>query len=96
MATSSMTRRTTELLLLCAGALPVLLIYSMYMMNMNVELTVASLAVPIGLFAAFAVAHVAIRFLAPGADPVILPVTFVLSGIGIAFVTRLKPELAVN
>lgn len=91
-----MTRRTTELLLLIAGALPVLLIYAMYMMDMSVELSVASLAVPIGLFVAFAVAHVAIRFLAPGADPVILPITFVLSGIGIAFVTRLKPDLAVN
>ncbi|MBR3226757.1 MAG: FtsW/RodA/SpoVE family cell cycle protein [Atopobiaceae bacterium] len=91
-----MSRRTTELLLLCAGALPVVLIYAMYVMNMNVELSVGTLAVPIGLFAAFAVAHVAIRFLAPGADPVILPITFVLSGIGIAFVTRLKPELAVN
>ena len=91
-----MTRRTTELLLLCAGALPVLLIYAMYVMNMSVELTVSTLAVPIGLFVAFAIAHVAIRFLAPGADSVILPITFVLSGIGIAFVTRLKPELAVN
>ncbi len=91
-----MSRRTTELLLLCAAALPVLLIYAMYVMNMNVPLSVGTLAVPIGLFAAFAVAHVAIRFLAPGADPVILPITFVLSGIGIAFVTRLKPELAVN
>ena len=91
-----MTRRTTELLLLCAGALPVLLVYAMYVMNMSVELTVSTLAVPIGLFVAFAIAHVAIRFLAPGADSVILPITFVLSGIGIAFVTRLKPELAVN
>ena len=91
-----MSRRTTELLLLIAGALPVVLINAMYVMNMNVELSVATLAVPIGLFVAFAMAHIAIRFLAPGADPVILPVTFVLSGIGIAFVTRLKPELAVN
>ncbi|MDO4796861.1 MAG: FtsW/RodA/SpoVE family cell cycle protein [Coriobacteriales bacterium] len=96
MAGLSMTRRTTELLLLIAAAFPVLLIYSMYMMNMSVALSVSSLAVPIGLFIAFAIAHVAIRFLAPGADPVILPVTFVLSGIGIAFVTRLKPDLAVN
>ena len=96
MERTSVSRRTTELLLLIAGALPVLLIYSMYVMNMNVELSVATLAVPIGLFVAFAMAHIAIRFLAPGADPVILPVTFVLSGFGIAFVTRLKPELAVN
>lgn len=93
---SIISRRTTELLLLIAGAFPVILIYAMYVLNMSVELSLATLAVPIGLFVAFAVAHVAIRFLAPGADPVLLPVTFVLSGIGVAFVTRLKPELAVN
>ena len=96
MGTSSLTRRTTELLLLIAGALPVLLLYSMYTVNTHTELSVQTLAVPIGLFAAFAVAHVAIRFLAPGADPVILPITFVLAGIGIAFVTRLRPDLAFN
>ncbi len=96
--TSMMTRRATELLLLCAGALPVLLIYGMYLYtaNQQLSLTVEAFAVPIGLFAAFAVAHVAIRFLAPGADPVILPTTFVLAGIGITFVTRLRPDLAVN
>ena len=51
---------------------------------------------PIGIFAAFVVAHLAVRKLAPGADPAILPITFALSGIGIAFVTRLRPELAVG
>ena len=96
MAKPTVSRRDTELFLLLAGALPVLLNYAMYTMNANTQLSVETLAVPLGLFAAFAIAHVAIRFLAPGADPVILPVTFVLSGIGIAFVTRLKPELAVN
>lgn len=94
----SMTRRTSELLLLVAGALPVLLIYGMYLYTANQQLdfSVEAFAVPIGLFAAFAVAHVAIRFLAPGADPVILPVTFILAGIGITFVQRLRPDLAVN
>lgn len=96
MGKSIITRRNTELLLLCAGALPVILLYAMYVINTNTAVTFQTLAVPIGLFAAFAVAHVAIRFLAPGADPVILPLVFVLSGIGIAFVTRLKPELAVG
>ncbi len=96
MGSSSMTRRTTEMLLLCAGALPVLLLYGMYTVNAHVELSVHTLAVPIALFVAFAAAHVAIRFLAPGADPVILPLTFVLAGIGIAFVTRLRSDLAMN
>ena len=90
------TRRNSELGLLFLGAIPVLLLYTMYLVDMNVELTVSSLAVPLGLFAAFAVAHLAVRRLAPGADPAILPITFVLSGIGITFVSRLAPSLAVN
>ena len=92
------TRRNTELLLLCAAAVPVVLVYAMYLSTVNQTMAIepSMLAVPIALFAAFAVAHVAIRFLAPGADPVILPVVFLLSGFGITFVTRLKPALAVN
>ena len=90
------TRRNTELLLLVLGAVPVLLLYAMYLMNMQSEITPTTLAVPLSLFAAFTVAHIAIRLLAPGADPAILPVTFVLSGIGITFVTRLAPSLAGN
>ena len=90
------TRRNTELLLLGAAALPVLLIYAMYVINTGAALSVSTLAVPIALFVAFAVAHVAIRFLAPGADPAILPIVFVLSGIGVTFVTRLAPKLAMG
>lgn len=90
------TRRNIELWLLLLAALPVTLLYAMYVANTNVALTVSSLSVPLGLFGAFAIAHMAIRWLAPGADPGILPVVFLLSGIGIAFVTRLAPDLAVN
>ena len=87
------TRRNTELMLLILAAIPVLLLYAMYLTNMSVELSFSSLSVPIGLFAAFTVAHFAIRRLAPGADPAILPLVFILSGIGITFVTRLAPEI---
>lgn len=62
-------RRTTELFLLIAGAVPVLLIYSMYVANTGAELTFETLAVPIGLIAAFIAAHIAVRIFAPGADP---------------------------
>ena len=89
-------RRTTELLLLCAGAIPVLLLYSMYVINTGAELSLATLGVPIGLIVAFVIAHIAIRILAPGADPAILPIVFVLSGIGVTFVTRLAPEDAMG
>ncbi len=89
-------RRNTELFLLIAAAFPVVLLYAMYVVNTGTELTVQTLAVPLGLFAGFAAAHIAVRILAPGADPAILPIVFALSGIGITFVTRLKPDLAMN
>jgi peptidoglycan glycosyltransferase len=63
-------------------------------MNNGEALTVETLAVPLGLFAAFLISHLAIRWLAPNADPALLPVVFMLSGIGIAFVMRLAPSLA--
>ncbi len=89
-------RRNTELFLLCLAAVPVVLLYALYVMNSNAPLTLSTLGVPLGLFAAFAAAHVAIRFLAPGADPAMLPIVFLLSGVGITFLTRLSPDLAVN
>ena len=89
-------RRNMELLFLCLAAVPVVLLYALYIVNDNVALSLGTLAVPVGLFVAFAAAHVAVRMLAPDADPVILPVVFLLSGIGIAFVTRLAPDLAEN
>lgn len=90
------TRRNTELALLMTAAVPVVLLYAMYVINMSVTISFSSLAVPIGLLAAFVAAHISTRKFAPGADPAILPVVFVLSGIGIAFVTRLAPDLAVS
>ena len=91
-----MSRRTTELLLLIASAFPVVLLYAMYVITSGAALSFQTLAVPLGLFAAFAAAHIAVRIFAPGADPAILPVVFVLAGIGITFVTRLAPELAMS
>ena len=91
-----MSRRTTELLLLIASAFPVVLLYAMYVITSGAALSFQTLAVPIGLFAAFAAAHIAVRIFAPGADPAILPIVFALSGIGITFVTRLKPDLAMG
>ena len=89
-------RRGSELALLLLAAVPVVLLYATYIVNAHIELSVNSLAVPLGLFGAFAVAHIAMRFLAPGADSTILPIVFLLSGTGIAFVTRLAPNLAIN
>lgn len=89
-------RRNTELLLLCLAAVPVLLLYAMYVVDSSAQLSLSTLGVPLGLFGAFAAAHVAIRFLAPGADSAILPIVFALSGTGITFLTRLAPDSAVS
>ena len=91
-----LSRRNTELFLLVLAAVPVILLYAMYVVTSGMQPSVSTLGVPLGLFAAFAAAHVAIRFLAPGADPAILPIVLALSGIGITFLTRLKPDLAAN
>ena len=91
-----MSRRNTELLLLCLAAPFVVLLFAMVLVQQGTALSLESLTAPLGLFAAFVVAHIATRFLAKNADPAILPITFGLSGIGIAFVTRLAPDLAVS
>lgn len=87
-------RRSTELLLLIAGSLPVLLIFALYETQASRAFTWASLLVPAALLAAFLVAHVAVRRFAPVADPSLLPAAFLLAGTGLAFVTRLDSELA--
>lgn len=89
-----MTRRNTELLLLCLAAPLVVMLFAMVLMSQGSIVSVEALAVPLGLFGAFVAAHLATRFFAKNADPAILPVVFALSGIGIAFVTRLAPDLA--
>ena len=91
-----MTRRNLELVLLCVAAPLVILLFAMMAANQGLSLGVNTLGVPLGIFAAFIAAHVAVRKLAPGADPALLPIAFALAGIGIAFVTRLAPTLAVR
>lgn len=91
-----MKRRTIELILLCVAAPFVVLLFAMLAINAGQSLDLTTLGVPLGIFAAFVIAHLAIRKLAPGADPAILPIVFALSSIGICFVERLRPDLAVG
>ncbi|MDJ1651440.1 MULTISPECIES: FtsW/RodA/SpoVE family cell cycle protein [Gordonibacter] len=86
-----MTRRNIELVLLCVAAPIVVLLFAMLAINQGQSLNANTLGAPIGIFVAFVIAHVAVRRFAPGADPAILPIAFALSGIGIAFITRLAP-----
>ena len=96
METSRNSRRNIELVLLILAAVPMFLLYAMYMVTSKSEVKLSSMATPIALFVAFTVAHIANRILAPAADPAILPIVFALSGIGITFVTRLAPTAAPN
>jgi cell division protein FtsW (lipid II flippase)/cell division protein FtsI/penicillin-binding protein 2 len=89
-----MSRRNIELLLLIAAAPVVLLLFALVDGAARSALTWQDFAVPGALMLAFLLAHVAVRFTAPGADPVLLPVVAVLSGVGLAFITRLDPHLA--
>ncbi len=57
----------------------------MCMITARSTLSLETMAVPIGLFAALQVAHC----YSLHAGPAILPIVFVLSGIGITMVTRL-------
>lgn len=91
-----MTRRNLELALLCIAAPLVILLFAMIALGEGSSLSWENLGVPVGIFIAFLIAHLAIRKLTPGADPALLPLSFALSGIGIAFVTRLAPELAMR
>ena len=91
-----MSRRNTELALLIIAAPIVILLFGSLVVANGGELSVNTLGVPIGIFAAFIGAHIAMRKFAANTDPAILPLTFALSGIGIAYVTRLAPDLAVR
>lgn len=90
------TRRTTELLLLLAAAPAVLMVFALVQGSASSTLGWQDFAVPAGLLGAFVAAHVAVRILAPAADPVLLPVTALLTGTGLAFISRLKPDLAAS
>ncbi len=89
-------RRTTELMLLLAGSLPVLLVFALVETERARAFSWAQLVVPGALICAFLAAHVAVRRFARGADPAMLPAAFVLAGLGLAFVTRLDRELAAS
>ncbi|MCL2324622.1 MAG: FtsW/RodA/SpoVE family cell cycle protein [Actinomycetia bacterium] len=88
-------RRNTELVLLFAAALPVLILFALLGTRQGGVFTWDYLIVPGSLFVLFAATHLALRKLAPGADPVLLPAAFLLSGVGLAYVQRLtKPSVA--
>lgn len=82
-------RRNTELVLLLV-ALLVLFVFEASVEIAQTRDINASAFTLTGVFAvAMGLGHLAVRFLAPYADPVLLPCTALLSGIGVVFIRRL-------
>jgi len=89
-------RRNLELVLLGAASLPIMILFALIGIQAQGEFNWTYLMVPTALFALFIALHLIVRFTAPGADAVLLPLTFVLTGTGIGFIMRLVPDLAIN
>jgi cell division protein FtsW (lipid II flippase) len=83
------TRRGVELALLIFAML-VVLVYSAAVETGLLEEITPDFWVPVGiLFTIFFSVHVAVRYLAPYADPVLLPTVALINGLGVAFLRRL-------
>lgn len=87
-------RRNRELLLL----LGVLVISSLAFVDVELvregSFSWQFLAYPLGLFGVFLATHLSMRILLPEADYLVLPVTALLSSLGLAMLHRLDPHLA--
>jgi cell division protein FtsW (lipid II flippase)/cell division protein FtsI/penicillin-binding protein 2 len=87
-------RRNIELLLLGAATPPVLLVFALTAGAARGTIVPSDFLAPGLLLLAFLAAHLVARRFAPGADPALLPVAALLSGIGLAVVGRLDASLA--
>lgn len=87
-------RRFTELTLIAMAAAIIGSGYTLASLGANAEIP-ASIGPFLGLVIGLIVtAHVAVRILAKGADPTLLPVAVLLHGLGYVMITRLDESLA--
>ncbi len=82
-------RAFTELALLILAILITLSAYTLVNLAQSPQLPAGLLAYGGVLAAIAAAAHIVVRRLAPGADPLLLPIGFLLNGIGLAMVNRI-------
>jgi cell division protein FtsW (lipid II flippase) len=81
-------RRRTELGLLVLASVIIIAVYTLMILGNTQALPTDAIPLLVAIFLLAAVAHVANRFLAPDATPVILPIAFLLNGIGYTMITR--------
>ena len=91
-----MTARNRELLnLLVVGLLTAAGFASVYLASQEVpEFSTASLSYAAFFLALFLAAHFALRFALPFADPYLLPITGLLTAIGLTMIYRIEPDRA--
>lgn len=84
-------RANTELALLILAIIITLSAYALVGLSQSDPPVVPSGLLPYGgvLAALAAAAHIVVRRMAPGADPLLLPIAFLLNGIGLAMVRRI-------
>jgi len=88
-ATTSERRRGTELALVVFGLVLTLVAYAEVGLAHNAHVPSGLAAYGIGFGVLFGVAHIAVRRLAPYADPVLLPIAVALNGMGLVLIQRL-------
>lgn len=87
-------RRRTELVLVVMAGLITGAAYTLAALGANAEIP-ARIGPFLGiLLALVGLAHLAVRLLARGADPILLPITVFLHGIGFVMIARLSDRLA--
>ena len=88
-ATAGGGRRGTELVLIVFGLVLTLVAFAEVGLAHNAHLPTGMVTYGLGFAALFGIAHVAVRLLAPYADPVLLPLAVALNGIGLVLIQRL-------
>jgi cell division protein FtsW (lipid II flippase) len=87
-------RRNTELALLILAIILAVGAYALVGLGLDGEVPVGLAGYGMLLVGGYVFAHLAVRWLAPTADPVFLPTAVLLAGLGFAVIYRLEPDLA--
>lgn len=91
-----MSTRNRELVFLVPALILTTLGFALVYTQKSSTLTVSSLTYGALFLALFAIAHIGRRVLTPFADPYLLPITALLSTLGILFLYRLNEDLALQ